>query len=159
MKILHVLVGATALVSSGGCASIIRGTSENFTIETDPAGAQATLSTGETCEATPCTIRRSRNEPFTVTVSKEGYQTTTHEIRNPWSREGTTVGVVGNFFLGGAIGIGVDAATGANRDLTPNPLVVLLEAAPGQVAEEAAQPAATEPAEAPAAETAAAPGE
>ena len=87
--------------------------------------------------------------PFTVTVSKEGYQTTTHEIRNPWSREGTTVGVVGNFFLGGAIGIGVDAATGANRDLTPNPLVVLLEAAPGQVAEEAAQPAATEPAEAP----------
>lgn len=166
MTILRLLAGATALMSAGGCASIVRGTSQDFTIDTDPPGAHAALSTGETCEATPCTIRRSRNETFTVTVSKEGYQTTTHEIRNPWSREGTTVGLVGNFFLGGAIGVGVDAATGANRDLTPNPLIVMLEAAPEQVAaatteppaaeSAAGEPAPAEPNEAPATETAAA---
>jgi len=130
---LRQLACAAALASTAGCASIIRGTSQDFTVQTDPAGAQAVLSTGERCEATPCTLRRSRNEPFTVTVSMEGYQTTTHAIRNPWSRQGTTTGIVGNAILGGGIGIGVDAMTGANRDLTPNPLVVAL-APSGQTA-------------------------
>jgi hypothetical protein len=75
-----------------------------------------------------------------------GYQTSTHEIRNPWSRSGTTTGIAGNAILGGGIGIGVDAATGANRDLIPNPLQVTMTpeaaATPAQAAAEAATPSA-----------------
>lgn len=126
MTFVRFVACAMALAWVGGCATIIRGTKQDFTVQTDPPGASALLSTGESCPATPCTFERSRNEPFTVTVSMPGYVTETHEIRNPWSRQGTTTGIVGNAILGGGIGIGVDAATGANRDLTPNPLVVTL---------------------------------
>ena len=37
-------------------------------------------------------------------------------------------GVAGNVLLGGVIGIGIDAATGASKDLKPNPVEVELEA-------------------------------
>lgn len=126
MKIKAFAAAAACAVATSGCASIIRGTSQDFGVESTPPGAQAALSTGETC-VTPCSLRRSRNEAFSVTVSLEGYNTSTHQILNPWSRNGTTTGIVGNAILGGGIGIGVDAMTGANRDLTPNPLVVTLE--------------------------------
>ena len=36
-------------------------------------------------------------------------------------------GLAGNVLLGGVIGLGVDAATGAAFDLVPNPLKVTLE--------------------------------
>lgn len=147
MKPLRFFACAVAAMMSGACATIIRGTSEDFTIQTEPAGARAVLSTGEVCAATPCTFERSRNEPFNVVVSMPGFVTEEHEIKNPWSRQGTTTGMVGNAILGGGIGVGIDAATGANRDLTPNPLVVRLTpepvAAPAAM-EDAAQPPAPE---------------
>jgi hypothetical protein len=126
MKGRYLLAIALLAPSAAGCASIIRGTSDEFTIETTPPGAQAALSTGQSCEATPCTLKLPRKHAFSVTLSMPGYQTTTHEVRNPWSRRGTTEGIVGNAILGGAIGIGVDAATGANRDFVPNPLQVTM---------------------------------
>lgn len=123
---IRVLVATAALVALSGCASIIRGTSDDFSIQTMPAGARAELSTGGTCYSTPCTLRMPRKQAFSVTLSLPGYQTSVHQIANPWSRAGTTTGIVGNVILGGAIGIGVDAATGANRDFVPNPLVVTM---------------------------------
>jgi len=36
-------------------------------------------------------------------------------------------GVAGNILVGGIIGLGVDAATGASQDLVPNPVEVKLE--------------------------------
>lgn len=135
---------AVAFVLVSGCATIIRGTKQDFTVQTDPPGASAQLSTGENCPATPCTFERTRNEPFTVTISKPGFVTETHEIRNPWSRQGTTTGIVGNAILGGGIGIGVDAMTGANRDLTPNPLMVTLRPDPAAAVTAMAAPAEAE---------------
>jgi hypothetical protein len=37
------------------------------------------------------------------------------------------MGVAGNVLVGGIIGLGVDAATGASQDLVPNPLKVTLQ--------------------------------
>lgn len=130
MKVMNLITVAVFAAASSGCATILRGTKQDFTVETTPAGAQANLSTGETCAATPCTFRRPRKEGFTVTVSMAGYQTSMHEIRHHWSRRGTTTGIVGNAILGGGIGIGFDAASGANQDLTPNPLAVTLTPVP-----------------------------
>lgn len=46
-------------------------------------------------------------------------------------------GMAGNVLIGGVIGAGVDAGTGATKDLRPNPLSVQLVAeAPGCVAAE-----------------------
>jgi hypothetical protein len=139
---------AVALVglASSGCATIIRGSSTDFDVRTDPPGASVKLSTGETCPATPCTFRRARKEGFSVTVSKPGYRDTTTEISHHWSKSGTTTGIVGNAILGGGIGIGVDAATGANQDLFPNPLTVILEPNSPPPAPAAIDPAAPPPA-------------
>jgi hypothetical protein len=155
MNSRHLLAIALLAPTAAGCASIIRGTNDEFTIETTPPGAHAALSTGQECETTPCTLKLPRKNAFNVTLTMPGYQTTTHEIRNPWSRQGTTTGIVGNVILGGAIGIGVDAATGANRDFVPNPLQVSMipEAQPAP----AAAPEGAMPAEAAAPATEAAP--
>lgn len=42
-------------------------------------------------------------------------------------------GMAGNVIFGGLIGIGVDASTGAMRDLAPNPIEVTLEEGEGTV--------------------------
>lgn len=135
MKVLRLLACLAALAATSACATIIRGTAQDFTVNSEPDGARAVLSTGEVCEATPCTFRRSRNEAFAVVVSRPGYVTEEHQVRNPWSGKGATTGMVGNAILGGAIGVGIDAATGANRDLTPNPLMVTLTPEPAPPAE------------------------
>ncbi len=117
-RLAGIVILAAAL---SGCASITRGTSANFTIQTSPAGAHAALSSGETCAATPCTLRRPRNQGFTVTLSLPGYQTSTHEITHNRTTAGTWIGIAG-----GPISLGIDAATGASHNLFPNPLVVTL---------------------------------
>ncbi|WP_246251740.1 hypothetical protein [Parasulfitobacter algicola] len=40
--------------------------------------------------------------------------------------EGGAAGMAGNVLIGGVIGIGVDAATGATQNLEPNPVMVNL---------------------------------
>ena len=142
MKIERVLGALVFAVAASGCASIIRGTKQDFTVETTPPGAQAALSTGETCAATPCTLRRPRKEGFTVTLSMPGYQTSTHTIDHHWTRNGIVTGMVGNALIGGLIGVGVDAANGANQDLIPNPLAVTLEPVAAPAAEAAPADAA-----------------
>src|ERR1700753_2536858 len=117
MRAIQILAVALAGLAASGCATILRGSDTNFNVKTDPPGASVRLSTGETCSATPCTFKRPRKEGFSVTVSKPGYQDSTTEIGHHWSKSGTTTGIVGNAILGGGIGIGVDAATGANQDL------------------------------------------
>ena len=128
-----VSIAALALAITG-CASITRGTSANFMIETIPAGAQAVLSSGETC-TTPCTLRRPRNQGFTVVLSLPGYQTFSKEITHNRTTAGTWIGIAG-----GPISLGIDAATGASHNLFPNPLIVTLEAASPAMAEPAATP-------------------
>lgn len=48
--------------------------------------------------------------------------------------------MAGNVLIGGIIGAGVDLASGAMNDLTPNPLVVRLEPEPAAAKPELAAP-------------------
>ncbi len=129
---------AVALAASG-CASIIRGTKQDFAIQSTPSGATANLSTGQNC-VTPCDLHLPRKNPFSVTFSLPGYEVQTVEVNSGWSDGGTKTFIIGNVIAGGLIGMGVDAANGAARDLTPNPLVVTLT----PVAPPIVAPAATE---------------
>jgi hypothetical protein len=108
-----------------GCATVTRGTSQNFTVESEPSGAAVTTTNGFQCEATPRTFRMPRRSEFDVTVTREGYQPSTSHVGNRLAAGGAA-GVAGNVLIGGVIGIGVDAASGAALDLTPNPLRVVL---------------------------------
>ena len=113
------------LVLGSGCATITRGSNEAFVIETDPAGAQAQLSNGLQCR-TPCSLKVKRRGDFVVTIEKEGYETVRASITSSVDTGGAA-GMAGNVLLGGIIGAGVDAGTGAMHSHKPNPLVVKLE--------------------------------
>ena len=154
---------AAACAALASCATVTRGTRTAFVVETIPSGAQVSLSSGEVCNATPCTFARiSREAEFSVTVSKAGYETTTHAVTHRTAGAGGA-GMAGNVILGGIIGAAIDANSGATQDLVPNPLTVHLTAvapaatpASATVAQEApVQEAAPEaaPAATPAAET------
>lgn len=151
---------AVALIAPlAACATITRGTTQAFTVESEPSGAAVETSNGLSCPATPCTFARvSREAEFSVTISKPGYRTTTHNVTHE-TAGGGAAGMAGNVLLGGVIGAAVDGNNGATQDLVPNPLRVTLEPIQ-QASFPAAAPAAmTQPAAATTAETPAAQAE
>jgi hypothetical protein len=108
------------------CATITRGRTQAFTVTTQPSGAQVSFSNGLSC-TTPCTLTVSRRPGFAITVSKEGFNTQTANVASQISGGGGTA-LAGNVLIGGIIGAGVDASTGAMNELVPNPLHIVLEA-------------------------------
>jgi PEGA domain len=123
MKYVAIVVIA---IAASACATITRGTTQQFVVETTPPGASVKTSHGFTCPATPCTFSLQRKEPFSVTVSKDGFVSQTAEVKSEMAGSGAA-GMAGNILVGGLIGIGVDATSGALNDLTPNPLQILLQ--------------------------------
>ena len=132
---------AGVALSLPACATITRGKTQEFTVESTPPGAQATTSNGFECVSTPCTFRMPRKDAFNITVSKEGYVSQTHEITSSMSGAGGAA-LAGNVLVGGIIGGAVDASSGALNDLKPNPLVVILRTPAEEARARAAAPAA-----------------
>lgn len=121
----YLLIASLALALSG-CATVTRGTSDTWTVNTTPSGAAVKTSNQFFCDATPCTFKMPRKSEFSVTISKPGYKTWTGQVTHKVSGAGGA-GMAGNVLLGGIIGAGVDAYSGAMMSLTPNPLSVPLE--------------------------------
>lgn len=120
---LVALLGATLLLPA--CATITRGSNQDFTVESTPPGARVSTSNGFQCESTPCTFRMPRKNGFRVTVSREGYASQEIEVTSGVSGGGAA-GMAGNVIFGGVVGAVVDGTSGAMKDLSPNPLVVVL---------------------------------
>lgn len=124
---LRTAIALAATLALASCATITRGTRTAFVVETVPSGAYVRLSTGQECNATPCTFAQiSREAEFSVTISKPGYRTTTHAVSHA-TASGGGLGMAGNVLVGGLIGVAVDANSGATQNLVPNPLVVQME--------------------------------
>ena len=132
-----------------GCATITRGTKDTLVVESDPAGANVTLSNGMTGR-TPTSVKLPRKEPVVVTIAKEGYETLTVNV-NPQISGAGAAGMAGNVLVGGIIGAVVDPMTGAMKDLRPNPVKVTL--VPTKNSGEAVPPATSAPAIPPVAST------
>jgi hypothetical protein len=123
---LRTLLLSSAVVAAQGCATITRGTTEAWTVESDPIGADVSLSSGERC-TTPCTLTKKRKDPFVVKVTKQGFEPVETQVLSQVAGGGAA-GMAGNVLIGGLIGISVDAASGATKELKPNPLVLKLVA-------------------------------
>jgi hypothetical protein len=125
MRILGIAALCAAL---GGCASVSRGTTETISVASTPSGAEATVSGLEapTVCTTPCAFVAKRSADITVTVAKEGYQTEVVPLQKDIPPTGAA-GFAGNILLGGVVGMGVDAVTGAALDHKPNPVIVTLQ--------------------------------
>ncbi len=107
------------------CATITRGVHEKLTVLSDPTGADVRLSSGERGITPAKFVKNRRTDNFTVTVSKKGYVSQTIRVESKFSGTGGTA-MAGNAILGGLVGIGVDAASGAYNSLYPNPVSVHL---------------------------------
>ena len=111
----------------GGCATIVEGSDQTLRVSTDPAGAECELRrNGEVIavvDQTPgsVTVDKSQYE-ITVSCQLDGYEEAVGTVEPEF--EDMTVG---NILLGGVIGIGVDAASGAMHEYRPNVTVVLHE--------------------------------
>ena len=123
------------LLPLAGCATILTGTSEKITVTTIPAGAKCVLSRqGQTIaivEPTPgpATVQRDVHD-ILVTCDKQSYQTATQYLHS--GVEGSTYV---NEFLGGAIGMGIDSATGADEEYPGQVSLTMLAGSPTVSAE------------------------
>jgi len=116
------LVGAVSVVALGGCATVTRGTTDQVQIQSNPPGADARTSMGHT-SVTPCTLQFGRKDEFTVTIAKAGYHIAQVPVKSQVGGAGAA-GFAGNVIVGGVVGMGVDAATGATLEHFPNPVIV-----------------------------------
>lgn len=126
MRVVRALAVVAAAASLGACATVTRGSKDAWVVNTEPAGATVATSHGHGCPSTPCAIKMSRKSKFTATIAKPGYKTASVSVDHKTAGAGAA-GLAGNVLLGGVIGLGVDAATGASQDLTPNPVNLTLE--------------------------------
>ena len=112
-SIALVALGFAGVATVTGCATMVRGTSQDVTIDTDPPGAVATLSDGRSC-VTPCVLEAERKRALRVTLEKRDCDpqsaTMMPTSAGPWA------------LVSGLI----DRRTGAAYDLQPNPLLVEL---------------------------------
>jgi hypothetical protein len=120
------LVFACAVaLALGGCATVTRGTDDQIQVNSDPQGATVQTSLSQQC-MTPCTLKVGRKDEFSVTVAKPGYAPQTVFVGTKVAGAGAA-GFAGNVLVGGVIGMGVDAATGATLEHFPNPVTVILQ--------------------------------
>jgi hypothetical protein len=124
MRIWRIVALAATL---GGCASVTRGATENISIASTPAGAEATISGLEvpTACVTPCAVVAKRSADISISFAKPGFETELVTLTKEVPATGAA-GFAGNIIAGGLIGMGVDAATGAALDHKPNPVIVTL---------------------------------
>ena len=105
---------------AGGCATITRGSTQDVSISSTPAGASVFVD-GEHKGITPTTVKMKRSNDHTVQISMEGHETITVQVKSSLGSA-----YVGNILCGGLIGLGVDALSGASYDLAPADIQAIL---------------------------------
>lgn len=101
------------MLSLGACASVVEGTDQTVTVKTIPSGANCELSRdGETIgvvNPTPGSVLIDKSkDAVAVNCTKDGHDDGTETMAS--SFQGMTFG---NILIGGIIGVGIDAASGA----------------------------------------------
>ncbi len=120
MNIIRCLALAGLGFALSGCATVINGTSQNVAFDSDPHGAQVSVTSGVSC-VTPCKIELKRKHDFRADFALQGYEPTYVLVQSK-----TGGAVAGNILAGGLIGGVVDASNGASNFLSPNPMTVRL---------------------------------
>jgi hypothetical protein len=103
-----------AAASLGACASIVEGTSQTLTFESNPPGADCALvridqAIGRVTTPGGVLIQKTKHN-INVTCRKEGYQDSTAFLKSEIAE-----GTFGNIILGGGIGWAIDSASGADN--------------------------------------------
>jgi hypothetical protein len=110
-----------------GCATVVRGTTQEIAVDTSPQGALVETTGGATY-TTPAAIKLKRNISHTLSFTKSGYEPA-KAVVTPHISGGGAAGMAGNILVGGIIGGVVDASSGAMYDLSPERVYVALQKA------------------------------
>ncbi|MGJ8560457.1 MAG: hypothetical protein ACSHX3_09495 [Litorimonas sp.] len=109
------LAFAAATISLSACSTIVNGSNQMVNVDTGTVSGADCTATGGSNNAinmqfsTPAEVKLPRSsKPVSISCDKIGYRTANQTISG--KVEGSTAG---NVVLGGPIGVGVDALTGA----------------------------------------------
>ena len=127
------VAGTTALLLlTAGCASIIEGTNQTITLNTNPPGADCALTRegiviGRIAPTPGSVVVEKTKHDITISCTKDGYQEATY-----LNNSGAAGATFGNIVLGGGIGWAIDSASGADNkyDTPVNLTLVPVEVAP-----------------------------
>ncbi len=137
-------LACAALIGLGGCATVVKGTTQDILVETDPTGASCTVSNSNGVQVavlnqTPGAVQVSRSKhalTFSCTKTPQFTSPSIQVVQSDFN--GMTFG---NILVGGLIGAAVDASTGANNNYPEKVFINLSAGAPAEPLP--AQPAAT----------------
>jgi hypothetical protein len=127
MRPVFAAVAATAVLA--GCATITKGTTQNIAVDTPGApGAQCTLSSegiSTVNVVTPGTVTVDKSKhAINIRCKKECYQDGAGVVSS-----NTEAMTAGNILVGGVVGLGVDAASGAMNKYNEQNQIVMVPVA------------------------------
>ncbi|GBO83564.1 PEGA domain-containing protein [Marinobacter salsuginis] len=121
MRNARILAVLAALLYLTGCASVVSGTDQKLTFNSEPEEATVMVS-GRVLGKTPITVPVDRGSNQSITFEKEGYETYTAQLStttNPW--------FFGNIVIGGLLGSTTDGVSGAIHEFSPDQYFVTLK--------------------------------
>ncbi len=121
IRILGIISIACLGLFFAGCASIVGGTSQTVSINSNVKGANVIVN-GANIGTTPYNGPLKRGKSTTVTLQKDGYETKTITLN-------TEIESIfwGNIIIGGVLGSTTDLATGAMYKYAPATLQIDLD--------------------------------
>lgn len=120
------LLPLLAVMATGGCATLVKGSTQNIVVESDPSGAICTLSSKgkqvAVVNPSPGTALVDKGkDSLDVRCTKPGFEDGAGQIGTVF--QGMTFG---NILFGGIIGLAVDAGSGAMHSFQPHVKVKLV---------------------------------
>ena len=128
MRLPGLLLFAGLALLLPGCESLVRGTEQEVTIKTEPAGADVQLSDGQRCTS-PCRLTLPRYHEVRARIAKPGCRTTLGLLNPMVENDGIPLGSVSDvpLRLGPRLYRTVyDYQLGGAYDIDPSPLTVTL---------------------------------
>lgn len=121
MKKLFLILGASTILMTTSCATIISGSKQTVKFSSTPSEATVFIDEVEVGK-TPYETKLERKREYAVMIKLDGYkpyETKLTKKFNAW--------FLGNIAFGGLIGLIIDPITGAMYNLTPKELNAQLE--------------------------------
>lgn len=120
MRAYLLIIFSVTITLSGGCATIVAGSSQTVTFDSSPQGANVLID-GQTFGATPTSISLKKGDHETISFQLQDYRTVSMDLGTrvePW--------FFGNFILGGLFGTTTDMSSGAIYKYSPDRYFVTL---------------------------------
>jgi hypothetical protein len=119
--IAALLVLAVIAAATGGCATILKGSSEEVFLVSEPSGADVYIA-GQLRGSTPLELDLESEDTYAVEFQMEGYRTAVHNIAHSVGAGWVILDVVCGLFP-----VIIDAVTGAWYSLEDTNVSVVLE--------------------------------